>query len=76
MLKVYQSGFMPDKKKIETLSYQTQFGHAFDQYGHWFGCNNSNQGYHEVIANRYFQRNKGSGYFQFHPVDVRPSECA
>jgi putative membrane-bound dehydrogenase-like protein len=50
--------FMPDKKKIETLSYQTQFGHAFDQYGSWFGCNNSNQGYHEVIANRYFQRNK------------------
>ncbi len=50
--------FQPDKKKIETLSYQTQFGHAFDQYGHWFGCNNSNQGYHEVIANRYFQRNK------------------
>ena len=50
--------FMPDKKKIETLSYQTQFGHAFDQFGSWFGCNNSNQGYHEVIANRYFQRNK------------------
>ncbi len=50
--------FMPDKKKIETLSYQTQFGHAFDQWGNWFGCNNSNQGYHEVIANRYFQRNK------------------
>lgn len=50
--------FMPDKKKIETLSYQTQFGHAFDQYGNWFGCNNSNQGYHEVIANRYFKRNK------------------
>ena len=50
--------FMPDKKWIETLSYQTQFGHAFDQWGNWFGCNNSNQGYHEVIANRYFQRNK------------------
>ncbi len=50
--------FLPDKKRIETLSYQTQFGHAFDQWGNWFGCNNSNQGYHEVIANRYFQRNK------------------
>lgn len=50
--------FLPDKKKIETLSYQTQFGHAFDRWGNWFGCNNSNQGYHEVIANRYFQRNK------------------
>ena len=51
--------FQPDKKTIETLSYQSQFGHAFDQWGNWFGCNNSNQGYHEVIANRYFQRNKG-----------------
>lgn len=50
--------FLPDSKKIETLSIQTQFGHAFDKWGHWFGCNNSNQGYHEVIANRYFERNK------------------
>ncbi len=50
--------FLPDSKEIETLSIQTQFGHAFDQWGHWFGCNNSNQGYHEVIANRYFERNK------------------
>lgn len=50
--------FLPDSKRIETLSIQTQFGHAFDQWGHWFGCNNSNQGYHEVIANRYFERNK------------------
>lgn len=50
--------FLPDSKKIETLSIQTQFGHAFDQWGHWFGCNNSNQGYHEVIANRYIERNK------------------
>lgn len=49
--------FLPDQKQIESLSTQTQFGHAFDQWGHWFGCNNSNQGYHEVIANRYFQRN-------------------
>lgn len=50
--------FLPNSKKIETLSIQTQFGHAFDQWGHWFGCNNSNQGYHEVIANRYIERNK------------------
>lgn len=49
--------FLPDQKQIETLSTQTQFGHTFDTYGHWFGCNNSNQGYHEVIANRYFLRN-------------------
>jgi hypothetical protein len=34
-----------------------QFGHTFDEWGHRFGCNNSNQGYQEVIANRYFERN-------------------
>lgn len=49
--------FQPNQKQIETLSTQTQFGHTFDTWGHWFGCNNSNQGYHEVIANRYFLRN-------------------
>ena len=33
------------------------FGQTFDEWGHRFGCNNSNQGYQEVIANRYFERN-------------------
>ena len=49
--------FRPDSKQIEMSSSQCQFGHTFDQWGHKFECNNSNQGYQEVIANRYFQRN-------------------
>jgi putative membrane-bound dehydrogenase-like protein len=49
--------FRPDSSRLEMLSSRCQFGHTFDQWGHWFGCNNSNQGYQEVIASRYFDRN-------------------
>jgi putative membrane-bound dehydrogenase-like protein len=49
--------FRPDSQQIEMTSSQCQFGHTFDEWGHLFGCNNSNQGYQEVIANRYFERN-------------------
>ncbi|MEP7374310.1 MAG: PVC-type heme-binding CxxCH protein [Chitinophagaceae bacterium] len=49
--------FRPDQKLIEMASASCQFGHTFDEWGHRFGCNNSNQGYQEVIANRYFDRN-------------------
>jgi len=49
--------FHPDSKQIEMASSECQFGHTFDEWGHRFGCNNSNQGYQEVIANRYFERN-------------------
>lgn len=47
----------PDKKLIEMTSSRGQFGQTFDAWGHLFECNNSNQGYQEVIADRYFQRN-------------------
>jgi putative membrane-bound dehydrogenase-like protein len=47
----------PDKKQLEMLSSACQFGHTFDEWGRRFSCNNSNQGYQEVIANRYFERN-------------------
>ncbi len=49
--------FRPDHSQLEMTSSQCQFGHTFDEWGHWFGCNNSNQGYEEVIPNRYFERN-------------------
>ena len=49
--------FRPDSNQIEMTSSDCQFGHTFDEWGHRFGCNNSNQGYQEVIADRYFQRN-------------------
>mgnify|MGYP003433540101 FL=1 len=49
--------FRPDQYQLEALASRCQFGHAFDQWGHWFGCNNSNQGYQEIIAARYLERN-------------------
>lgn len=49
--------FRPDQHQIEMTSSRCQFGHTFDEWGHKFECNNSNQGYQEVIANRYFERN-------------------
>lgn len=47
----------PDKQLLEMNSSRCQFGQTFTAWGHRFGCNNSNQGYQEVIADRYFQRN-------------------
>lgn len=47
----------PDTKQLEMLSSACQFGHTFDEWGRRFNCNNSNQGFQEVIANRYFERN-------------------
>ncbi len=49
--------FKPENKGLEMMSSRCQFGHTFDEWGNWFGCNNSHQGYHEIIANRYFVRN-------------------
>lgn len=56
--------FRPDQFKLEELANRCQFGHAFDKWGHWFGCNNSNQGYQEIIAERYIKRNP-----QLPPID-------
>lgn len=49
--------FRPDYDQLEMTSTRCQFGHTFDEFGHWFGCNNSNQGYHEVMPRRYLERN-------------------
>ncbi|PVD52554.1 dehydrogenase [Terrimonas sp.] len=49
--------FRPHQFHLEELASRCQFGHTFDQWGHWLGCNNSNQGYQEIIAERYLTRN-------------------
>lgn len=49
--------FRPDRLWLEELASRCQFGHTFDQWGYWFGCNNSNQGYQQIIAQRYLTRN-------------------
>ncbi len=49
--------FRPDRAELETLAGRSQFGHAFDEWGHYFTLDNSNHARHEVIAARYLKRN-------------------
>ena len=47
----------PDTGKIDTVTGQTQFGRNRDDWGNWFGCNNSNPMFHFVLEDRYLRRN-------------------
>ena len=49
--------FNPDERTVEELSSHTQFGHTFDQWGNHLLVGNANHVYHEVIAQRYLDRN-------------------
>jgi putative membrane-bound dehydrogenase-like protein len=49
--------FRPDQHELELTSGMTQFGHAFDDWGHHLLGNNSDHIYHEVIAAPYLKRN-------------------
>ena len=47
----------PDTGGLEALAGQTQYGRSRDNWGNWFGCSNSNQGFHYVLEDRYTRRN-------------------
>src|SRR5437588_362682 len=47
----------PDEGLIDAQAGQTQFGRCRDDWGNWFGCNNSNPMYHYVLADQYIRRN-------------------
>jgi putative membrane-bound dehydrogenase-like protein len=49
--------FDPDTGAIDLLAGHSQYGHGFDEYGHYFTADNSNHARHEVIAARYLERN-------------------
>lgn len=49
--------FRPDTYKLEALSGSSQYGHAFDDWGHQYTLNNSDHSRQEVIAARYLERN-------------------
>ncbi len=49
--------FRPDTGEFEAESGQTQFGRHRDDWGHWFGNNNPNWGWHYVLANQDVRRN-------------------
>jgi putative membrane-bound dehydrogenase-like protein len=47
----------PDEGLIDPQSGQTQYGRSCDDWGNWFGCNNSNPMWHFVLADQYVRRN-------------------
>jgi putative membrane-bound dehydrogenase-like protein len=47
----------PDTGALETLSGQSEFGRNRDDWGNWFGCDNSNPLFHFVIEEHYLRRN-------------------
>ncbi|MCA9121417.1 MAG: HEAT repeat domain-containing protein [Planctomycetaceae bacterium] len=47
----------PDTGELETVSGQTQFGRNCDDWGNWFGGNNSNPMWHYVLDDHYQRRN-------------------
>ncbi len=47
----------PDRYQLEALSSNSQFGHTFDDWGRYFTIRSGGNGYHEVIAAHYLERN-------------------
>ncbi|MDA1052785.1 MAG: HEAT repeat domain-containing protein, partial [Planctomycetota bacterium] len=47
----------PDTGELEAISGQTQFGRNCDDWGNWFGGNNSNPMWHYVLDDHYQRRN-------------------
>ena len=47
----------PDTGEIEPQTGQTQFGRSRDDWGNWFGSNNTNPMWHYVLDDHYLRRN-------------------
>ncbi|MHB1426648.1 MAG: PVC-type heme-binding CxxCH protein [Gemmataceae bacterium] len=47
----------PDDGGLDAQAGQTQYGRCRDDWGDWFGCNNSNPMYQYVLADHYIRRN-------------------
>ena len=47
----------PDTGQIEAATGRTQQGRVRDDFGNWFGCDNTNLAYHYPIAEHYLKRN-------------------
>ncbi len=47
----------PDDGALDAQTGQTQYGRCRDDWGDWFGCNNSNPMYQFVLADHYIRRN-------------------
>ncbi|NND08878.1 MAG: c-type cytochrome [Saprospiraceae bacterium] len=77
--------FRPDSGQLEMLSAKSQYGQAFDEWGHHFQTNNASHLYHKVISAPYMQRNrdllipssrfftpKGGRGFDIFPITANP----
>jgi len=62
----------PENGDIEAVTGQSQFGRARDDWGNWFGNNNSNPMFHYVLEDRYLRRNPA---LLFTDVRVNVSEA-
>ncbi len=63
----------PDTNELDAVSGQTQFGRERDDFGNWFGNNNSNPIWQYVLEDRYVRRNPHAGISQVTaPVAVIP----
>ena len=47
----------PDEGLIEAVSGQSEFGRERDDWGNWFGCDNSHPLFHFVLDEQYLRRN-------------------
>jgi putative membrane-bound dehydrogenase-like protein len=47
----------PDTGEMELTTAQSQYGKVRDDWGNWFGVNNSNPGWHVVVEDRHLARN-------------------
>lgn len=54
--------FQPDSGELVPLSGPSQFGRVRDDWGNWFGVQNSNPLWHYVLPDPYLQRNTGVSY--------------
>src|SRR5688572_19783063 len=59
VLEVGQRDFRisPDDGRMELVSGQSQVGRNRDDWGNWFGCNNSNPIWHFALEEHYLRRN-------------------
>ncbi len=54
----------PDTNQLDTVSGKAQFGRERDDFGNWFGNNNSNPIWQYVLEDRYVRRNPHAGISQ------------
>jgi len=67
----------PDDGALDAQAGQTQYGRSRDDWGDWFGCNNSNPMWHYALADHYIRRNPHLAAPEPRiPVSVTPGAAA